>query len=289
MPTTAGRNKEAPNDCDFQSDKIEQVRAHIRSHRSALIAFSGGVDSSVVAALAKQALGDAAVAVTVENGALHHGEPERAVAMAKAVGIRHLSIAINPLTVSEIKHNDPERCYYCKKLTFSSLRDLAHEMHLKTVMDGTNASDLNVYRPGLKALKELGVVSPLIGHNKDEVRRFARSLDLPNADVPSNACLLTSFPYGTVVTKERIERLREAERVLQAFGIARAKVRDHDGFARIEIGREDARAIIKQSSAITEALLKLGFAYVTLDLEWLRSGSMDVALSSTKPNSSRLR
>jgi uncharacterized protein len=288
MPTAIRRHKEAPSDNDFQGTELERVRAHIRAHRSALIAFSGGVDSSVVAMLAKQALGDAVVAVTVNNGVLHHGEPEHAAEIAKAIGIRHLSIAFDPLTVPEIKHNDPERCYYCKMLTFRTLRGLADEMHLNTVMDGTNASDLNVYRPGLKALKELGVVSPLIGLTKDEVRSFARTLDLPNADLPSNACLLTSFPYGTTITKERVERLRQAERTLQAIGIARAKVRDHNGFARIEIGKEDARTIIKHSSAIAEAFFKLGFAYVTLDLEWLRSGSMDVALISAKPNSSRL-
>jgi uncharacterized protein len=155
-------------------------------------------------------------------------------------------------------------------------------------MDGTNASDLNVYRPGLKALKELDIISPLIGLSKDEVKGFARTLDLPNADAPSNACLLTSFPYGTIVTIERIERVRQAERILQAIGIARAKVRDHNGFARIEIDKEDASAIITHSSAIAEAFFKLGFAYVTLDLEWLRSGSMDVALRSAKLKSSQL-
>ena len=288
MPTTAERKKASRNDCDFQDDKLERVRAHIRSHRSALIAFSGGVDSAVVAVLAKQELGDSAVAVTVNNGALRHGELEHAAATAKAIGISHLSIALNPLIVPEIKHNDPERCYYCKKLTFSALRDLANELHLNTVMDGTNASDLNVYRPGLKALREFEIISPLIGFTKDDVRSFARTLDLPNADVPSNACLLTSFPYGTIVTKERIERVRQAECMLQAIGITRAKVRDHNGIARIEIDKESARAIIAHSSAIAEAFVKLGFSYVTLDLEWLRSGSMDVALSSAKPNSSQL-
>jgi pyridinium-3,5-biscarboxylic acid mononucleotide sulfurtransferase len=287
MPTTAGRKKVSHNDGDFQDDKLERVRAHIRSHRSALIAFSGGVDSAVMAVLAKQELGDSALAVTINNGALRYGEQEHAAATAKAIGIKHRSIVLNPLIVQEIKSNDPERCYYCKKLTFSALRDLADELHLNTVMDGTNASDLNVYRPGLKALRELEIISPLIGLTKDEVRSFARTLDLPNADVPSNACLLTSFPYGTIVTEERIERLRKAERMLQAIGITSAKVRDHDGFARIEVDREDVGTIIKHSSAITEAFLKLGFAYVTLDLEWLRSGSMDIVPNAERSNASK--
>jgi uncharacterized protein len=237
--------------------------------------------------LAKQALGDAVVAVTVNNGVLHHGEPEHAAEIAKAIGIRHLSVAFEPLTVSEIKHNDPERCYYCKMLTFSTLRGLADELHLNTVMDGTNASDLNVYRPGLRALKELGIFSPLLALTKEEVRGFARTLGLPNSDTPSNACLLTSFPYGTVVTTERIERLRQAECALKAIGITKAKVRDHNNFARIEIDKEGASEIVRNSAAIVEALVKLGFAYVTLDLEWLRSGSMDKVLNSTQKNSGK--
>jgi uncharacterized protein len=288
MPTSAGRKKTSRNACDFQDDKLGRVRAYIRSHRSALIAFSGGVDSTVVAELAKQELGDSAVAVTVNNGALRHDELEHAAVTAKAIGIKHLSITLNHLIVPEIKQNDPERCYYCKKLTFSALRDLANELHLNTVMDGTNASDLNVYRPGLKALREFEIISPLISLTKDEVRSFARTLDLQNADVPSNACLLTSFPYGTIVSKERIERVRQAECMLQAIGITRAKVRDHNGIARIEIDKKGARVIIAHSSAIAEAFVKLGFSHVTLDLEWLRSGSMDGALSSAKPNSSQL-
>jgi uncharacterized protein len=286
MPTATGSNKGAASDHDFEHQELERVRANIRSHQSALIAFSAGVDSSVVAALAKQALGDAAVAVTVNNGVPHFGEPEYAAVIAKAIGIRHLSIAFDPLTIPEIKRNDPERCYYCKKLTFNALRGLADELHLNTVMDGTNASDLNVCRPGLKALKEIGVVSPLLALTKEEVRGFARALGLPNAEAPSNACLLTSFPYGTIVTKERIERLRQAERALKAIGITRAKVRDHNNFARIEIDKEDATDLLRHSAAIVEAFHRLGFAYVTLDLEWFRSGSMDAVLSPSTAKSS---
>jgi uncharacterized protein len=222
------------------------------------------------------------VAVTVDNGALHHGEVEHAAAIANEIGIRHIVITLNPLNAFEVKQNDPERCYYCKKLVFGALRDLAEELHFTAVMDGTNASDLNGYRPGLKALREFGVVSPLLHLTKDDVRRFARRLGLSNADAPSVACLLTSFPYGTTITGERIERLRDAERALKEVGIAQAKVRDHDHFARIEVDRLDAGRIIAHSSAIADKLLELGFAYVTLDLQWLRSGSMDIALRSAR-------
>jgi uncharacterized protein len=264
---------------------LKELCTNVRSHESALIAFSGGVDSSVVAALAKRAFGDATVAVTVDNGALHHGEVEHAAAIANEIGIRHIVITLNPLNAFEVKQNDPERCYYCKKLVFRTLRDLADELHLNAVMDGTNASDLTGYRPGLKALRELGIVSPLIEITKDEVRNFARKLDLPNADAPSVACLLTSFPYGTTITSERIERVREAERALKAAGITKAKVRDHDGLARIEVDKEEAEKVITHSSTLAVTFVQLGFTYLTLDLEWFRSGSMDVAVSSVKRKS----
>ncbi len=267
--------------------ELDRVLASIRQCESALIAFSGGVDSSVVAALAKLALGDALIAVTVDNGALPEGEVEHAALIAKAIGIRHLSITLNPLTIPEVNQNSPDRCYYCKKLVFSALRDLADELHLNAVMDGSNASDLDGYRPGLKALQELRVVSPLLGLTKSEVRSFARRLGLSNADAPSIACLLTSFPYGTTITEERIERLRAAERALKAAGIARAKVRDHNDFARIEVNKEDAEKVVTHATAIAETFAQLGFAYVTLDIQWLRSGSMDVALSSEKRKSAK--
>jgi uncharacterized protein len=281
--------KETAGNYCHQDFELERVVAYMRSHSSAVIAFSGGVDSSVVAALAKRAFGDATVAVTVDNGALHHGEVEHAAAIANEIDIRHIVISLNPLTVPEVKQNDPERCYYCKKLVFGALRDLADELHFTAVMDGTNASDLNGYRPGLKALRELGVVSPLLDLTKDEVRSVARRLGLSNADAPSAACLFTSFPYGTIITGERIERLREAERALKAIGIAQVKIRDHDHFARIEVDREEAGKVLTHSSAIADKLLELGFIYVTLDLEWLRSGSMDIALSAARKESTNER
>ncbi|MGZ4947084.1 MAG: ATP-dependent sacrificial sulfur transferase LarE [Halobacteriota archaeon] len=274
--------REAPGAYYLLATKLEGVCADIRSHQSALVAFSGGTDSSVVAALAKQVLGDAAVAVTVDHGALRDGEVEHAAATAKAIGIRHLSITIDPWNVSEVKQNGPERCYYCKKLVFGALRGLADELRLNAVMDGTNASDLDGHRPGLKALRELCIVSPLLDFTKDEVRYFARALGLSNADAPSSACLLTSFPYGTTITSGKVERLREAEHALKALGIANAKVRDHNDFARIEVERDEVGRVIACCSSIIEAFVRLGFAYVTLDLQGLRSGSMDTVLNMAR-------
>ena len=280
------RKIEIAGDYGPPRDDLETAVARIRQCESALIAFSGGVDSSVVAALARRALGDDAVAVTIDNGALRDGEIEQATATAKAIGIRHILIALDPRDISEVTQNDPERCYYCKKLVFGELRGLADELSLNVVMDGTNASDLDAHRPGLKALEELDIVSPLLNFTKDEVRDFAHTLGLTNADAPSAACLLTSFPYGTIITPEKVGRLRDAERAVRALGIAKVKIRDHNDFARIEVDRGEVDKVIMHASAIAEKFIGLGFAYVTLDLQWLRSGSMDILLSK---ENSRMR
>jgi pyridinium-3,5-biscarboxylic acid mononucleotide sulfurtransferase len=261
---------------------LEKVAASIRQCGSALVAFSGGVDSSVVAALAKQILEDKAVAVTVKHFALRPGEIEHAASMARTIGIRHLSVDVDLLRLPEVKGNAIDRCYHCKKLTFGALRRLADSLQLNAVLDGSNASDVNGYRPGLNAAGEMHVVSPLLDVAKDEVRSLARLLGLPNADKPSAACLLTSLPYGTTVTKERIERLISAERTLDGMSITQARVRDHDGFARIEVRRDEAEKVIANSAAIAETFAGLGFSYVTLDLEWFRSGSMDLKLNNSR-------
>ena len=254
---------------------LEDLCNSIKSHESALVALSGGVDSSVVAALANRALGDNAVAVTIDNGLLGIGDLERASNVAAEVGIRHLLINANPLSVPEVKRNDPERCYHCKKFIFRSLKRIADELCLKVVMDGTNASDLKEYRPGIKALREFGIVSPLIHLTKKEIRELARELGLQVANTPSAACLLTRFPYHTDITHEMLERVRKAEAIFKSFGFAQVRVRDHGGIARIEIEEEDYARVLEQAESLSEILRTLGFTYVTLDLQGFQSGSMD--------------
>jgi uncharacterized protein len=267
---------------DDSKNDFERASTRIRSCESALVAFSGGVDSSVVAVLAQRALGDDAVAVTVDTGALRYGEVGKAAAIAKTIGIRHNSISVDALSIPQIAQNDPDRCYYCKQLVFGALRDLADSLCLTAVMDGTNASDFAGRRPGTKALREFGIISPLSGLTKDDVRRLAHYLKLPSADAPSAACLLTSFPYATTITRERIERVRNAERSVMTLGIAKVKVRDHNGFARIEVDKGDADKVIAHAATIAKVFSQLGFAYVALDLEWSRSGSMDIGLKDVE-------
>jgi uncharacterized protein len=259
------------------SFNVKELCESIKSQGSALIALSGGVDSSVVAALAKKALGDRAVAVTIDNGLLRKGEVARASRVATQIDIRHMLIYIDALSLPDVNANAPDRCYHCKKLMFSVLQSLARELALDVVMDGTTASDLEVYRPGIKAIQELDVCSPLINCTKEQVRGIARRLGLTVADAPSMACLLTRFPYNTGITHERLERVRKAEEVIQSLGIAQVRVRDHEGIARIEVEREDHPRLIKYAATVSKTFIKLGFSYVTLDLQWFRTGSMDRA------------
>jgi len=257
------------------SYNVNELCESIKSQGSVLIALSGGVDSSVVAALAKKALGDRAVAATIDNGLLRTGEVERASRVAAQIGIRHMLIKIDALSLPEVSANTPEQCYHDKTLMFIVLRSLAHELTLKVVMDGTIASDLEGYRPGVKALQELEVSSPLITYHIEEVKGIARELGLTVADAPSMACLLTRFPYNTSITHEMLGRVRQGGNGLPILGIAQVRVRDHEGIARIEIERENHSRLIEHAATVSEKFIKLGFSYVTLDLQWFRSGSMD--------------
>jgi len=269
------------------STKLKELLNRIKKQESALIAFSGGVDSSVVAALAYRALGERAIAVTVDSGLLGADDLEYATLSASHIGIEHVIHEADPLSLAEVQLNRPDRCYYCKRMMFRSLQKLADHYKIHTVMDGSNASDMQAYRPGMKALTECRVCSPLLGYSKDEVRSLARALKLKSAEKPPATCLLTRFPYNTYITPEMIKRVRRAEACITATDITQCRVRDHRGVARIEIRKEELSSFFAASTNITEELIGLGFSYVTLDTQWLRSGSMDCALDASDTLSSR--
>ncbi len=255
--------------------KLDVLLNSIKKRESALIAFSGGVDSSVVAALAYKVLGERAIAVTIDNGLLGAAELEYAALSAARIGITHITHDVDTLSLAEVQRNGPTRCYFCKGMMFDSLQRLADQYGMHSIMDGSNASDMQVYRPGMRALAERGIYSPLLQCDKDEVRTLARALGLPSATRPSAACLLTRFPYDTNVTHEMIERVRRAESYITARGISQCRVRDHAGVARIEVLYDELDLFMVAATDITKTLIELGFTYVTLDLQWFRSGSMD--------------
>ncbi len=264
---------------EFANGQISTICKAIKSKRSIIIAFSGGVDSSVVTALAYRALGNKALAVTIDSPLLTRSELDEAKKVAKQIGISHLVVKENELRLPEFAENPRNRCYFCKKNTFKALRKIAEKKGFEIIADGTNLSDLGEYRPGLKAAKEEDVYSPLLeaGLNKVHVRLIAKFLGLPTADKPSNACLASRVPYGQKITSEKINRIAAAESYIKKLtGVKTLRVRDHEGLARIEVGRSERRLFNEDSmDKITRKLKKFGYRFVTLDLQGYRSGSFD--------------
>ncbi|PSQ63474.1 MAG: ATP-dependent sacrificial sulfur transferase LarE [Halobacteriales archaeon SW_8_66_22] len=244
-----------------------------------LVAFSGGVDSSVVAALAHDALGDDAVACTARSETLPAAELDDARRVADEIGIRHETVAFSELDSDAFVANDDDRCYHCRSMRLGAMFDRARDLGISTVCDGTNASDPGGgHRPGLRAVEELDAYSPLLAHDitKDEVRGIAAAYDLSVADKPSMACLSSRIPTGLEVTEERLTRIEKAERLLRTWGFEQFRVRDHDGLARIEVGADELDAALDPefARAAREHIGDLGFDHVTLDLQGYRTGSV---------------
>src|SRR5659263_293904 len=219
------------------NDKMRSIQNAMAQRGSILIAFSGGVDSSVLAALALRALGDRAIAVTADSQTLSPGELESAKAVAKEIGIAHKVVSYDELDEPGFADNPVERCYYCKKGLIRELKKYAAEHDVKSIIEGTNFSDLKSHRPGQRALIEEKVYNPYVEFKvtKEEIRQMARKLGLSIADKPSMACLSSRFPYGQKITSNALVRVGEAENYLHAHGFRVVRVRDHAGIARIEV------------------------------------------------------
>jgi uncharacterized protein len=259
------------------NDKMRSIENAIAKRASALIAFSGGVDSSVLAALAHRALGDKAIAVTADSQTLSPGELEGAKAVAKEIGITHKIISYDELGEPGFANNPVDRCYYCKKGLIRELKKFAAERDVKSIIEGTNFSDLSNHRPGHRAVIEEEVYNPYVEFKvtKEEIREMARKLGLSVADKPSMACLSSRFPYGQTITPDALVRVGEAENFLRVHGFRVIRVRDHAGIARIEVMTDEMARFIEIREEVLAKFKELGFSYVTLDLMGFRSGSMD--------------
>lgn len=259
-------------------EKLDSLREYLKARGSVAVAFSGGVDSSFLLKVAHDLLGDGAVAVTVGACVVPGRELDGAASFCAGEGIRQLSLTADLLAVPEFRANPKDRCYICKKRLFGQIVALARQNGITTVCEGSNADDCGDYRPGMKAIAELGVESPLLacGLHKDEIRTLSKELGLPTWDKPSLACLASRFPYGEEITEAGLGMVGGAEQLLHDMGFAQVRVRIHGGtLARIELEGRDMEAAFAKRGLILEGLRKLGFSYVALDLQGYRTGSMN--------------
>ncbi len=262
--------------------KYEQLQTILGGMDRALVAFSGGVDSTFLLKVARMVLGDQVLAVTATSETLPSAELAEAKALASSIGAAHRIIRTNELDRPGYDDNTPQRCYFCKTELYEHLSALARELHYETVLDGSNVDDLGDYRPGRKAALEHEVRSPLqeAGLTKDDIRALSRDLGLPTWEKQSFACLSSRFPYGDKITVEKLKQVDAAENVLRSLKFTQFRVRHHGDIARLELGPTDFERIFRDGliEQVTQRLKALGYCYVTLDLEGFRSGSMNEPL-----------
>ena len=265
--------------------KLDAARGDLAAFDGVLVAFSGGVDSSVVAAIAQDALGADAVACTAKSETLPAEELADATRVTDEIGIRHELVEFSELSDPQFVENDGERCYHCRTMRLGAMFDRARELDIDVVCDGTNASDPGEgHRPGLRAVEEMDAYSPLLAHDisKRDVREIAAHYGLSVADKPSMACLSSRIPTGLEVTEAKLSRVEKAERLLRTWGFEQFRVRDHDGLARIEVGADELDAALDPdfARAAREHMTDIGFDHVTLDLEGYRTGSVSPATAA---------
>lgn len=261
-------------------EKFESLKEILKSLQSVLIAFSGGVDSTFLAKTAFDVLGNRAIAVTVISEIHPKWEIDEAIEIAKKIGIEHKIIESSISDVPEFAENPVERCYYCKRTIFAKLKDMAEELNIKYVIDGSNFDDTGDFRPGMRALEEMKIRSPLkeAGLSKSEIRELSKRIGLPTWDKPSFACLASRIPYGEEINYAKLKAIAGAEAFIMGLGIRQFRVRHHDLIARIEVVEKDMKTILDNKEQIVKKLKELGYTYVTLDLYGYRTGSMNEVL-----------
>lgn len=261
-------------------EKFNILKCRIKEMDSVAVAFSGGVDSTFLLKAAFDVLSHKVLAITAVSECFPEKESAKAKTFAEAHGIRHIIVNSDGIGMEEFRLNTVNRCYVCKKNLFLKFKNIAKENRMERVIDASNSDDLKDFRPGLKALKELGIESPLMdaGLTKADIRELSREMGLGTWDDPSRACLASRFPYGTEITRERLTIVGQAEEFLDNLGFRQNRVRFHENIARIEILKEDFNMILQSSDEISLYFKQLGFAYVTLDLQGFRSGSMNEVL-----------
>ncbi len=257
--------------------KIEQLKNAIKQKHKILIAFSGGVDSSVLTKIVYDVLGKDTLAVTIDSETFPKDELKDAKKVASEIGISHKIVPCSLLNNKKFVENPVNRCYYCKKEMIKTLRKVAAEKNIKCIADGVCSSDYDEYRPGLKIK---GFWHPLseFGFSKNEVREIAKKMGLSVHAKPSNTCLATRIPYNEKITKKKLGMIESAEEIIRNSGFIQVRVRYHKNIARIEVGEKEIKKILFMRRKIVSELKKIGFTYITLDIRGYRTGSMDEVL-----------
>ena len=261
-------------------EKLGKLREVIRGKDSLVIAFSGGVDSSLIAKVAYDELGEKAIAVTIDSDTFSKRELEAAKEVAKEIGINHKVMELSELDNADFVKNPVDRCYYCKIEEMNAMKEVANQYGFKHIAFGVNISDFGEHRPGIKALNEGNFFQPLVEADigKDRIAAIAKDVGLSNYNMPSTTCLASRVPYGQPITSKKLEQVEEAEALFYSLGFSQSRVRNYGDTARIEVYADEIEDIVKNRETIVSKLKGLGFSYVTLDLEGYRSGSMNEVL-----------
>ncbi len=266
-------------------DKLNELKKRIANKNRILVAYSGGVDSSLLAKVAADTLGNDALCVILDSETMPRSELNHAVETAESLGLNFYVAKYSMLEDEKFLENPPTRCYTCKKESARVLKRIASEKGITCIADGVNLSDYKDYRPGIKACDEEGIWHPFVDVrvSKNEIREIARSMDLPFWNKPSSACLSSRIPYGDRLTESKLKMVEAAEDLLKSMGFVQLRVRAHGKVARIEVLREDMDKILNAKDEIVRELKSIGFEYVALDLEGFRSGSMNEVLWTHQP------
>jgi len=262
------------------SEKYLSLKSIINRYDSAVVAFSGGIDSSLVAYVAGEVLGNNALAVTSGSASLKRSDLQLAETLGKDWNLSHEIIVTDELSKPDYRRNPVDRCFHCKTSLYTSLDVICKERGIDVIFNGTNLDDLGDHRPGLMAADNYQVCSPLVeaGFHKSDVRQLANELGLKNADKPQSACLSSRFPYGTSIDEQLLSQVEQAETVLESLGFTQFRVRHHGDLARIEVTENELEKAMDHRLHINEALGDLGYRYITLDMIGFRSGSLNEGL-----------
>ncbi len=269
-------------------DSLKQLQAHLEKTGSLAVAYSGGVDSTFLLKVAHDVLKDKVIAMTARSATFPEREFKEASDFTRAVGIKHLVIKSDELKITGFADNQPDRCYLCKYELFSKFKAVAGKHRIGWIAEGSNVDDLDDYRPGMQAIKELGIISPLqdAGLCKEAIRKLSKKMGLLSWDKPSFACLASRFPYGEKITRDKLAMVDKAEQCLINIGFRQVRVRFHGDTARIEVAEAERRKFfnLRLMDEINEKFRRIGFKYCALDLQGYRTGSLNEVLHAKQRN-----